>query len=147
MWRGWFFSVNFRAIASSFFIFLDFTSSHLLFICFSTLHIVGSLPFKLPSIITPLSRVTTYPFNPMYKAIYRGPLCGSFWLIKTEDEKLQRLIWIEIIDLDLVVVYSARCARVCVLKLTFYNTVSKVNTLAQKNKRSHENASKENNVN
>ena len=29
----------------------DFTSSHLLFICFSTLHIVGSLLFKLPSII------------------------------------------------------------------------------------------------
>ena len=28
----------------------DFTSSHLLFICFSTLHIVGSLLFKLPSI-------------------------------------------------------------------------------------------------
>ena len=28
-----------------------FTSSHLLFICFSTLHIVGSLLFKLPSII------------------------------------------------------------------------------------------------
>ena len=27
----------------------DFTSSHLLFICFSTLHIVGSLLFKLPS--------------------------------------------------------------------------------------------------
>ena len=30
----------------------DFTSSHLLFICFSTLHIVGSLLFKLPSMIT-----------------------------------------------------------------------------------------------
>ena len=29
----------------------DFTSSHLLVICFSTLHIVGSLLFKLPSII------------------------------------------------------------------------------------------------
>ena len=29
----------------------DCTSSHLLFICFSTLHIVGSLLFKLPSII------------------------------------------------------------------------------------------------
>ena len=29
----------------------DFTSSHLLFICFSTLHIVGSLLFKLPSTI------------------------------------------------------------------------------------------------
>ena len=29
----------------------DFTSSHLLFICFSTLHIVGSLLFKLPSIM------------------------------------------------------------------------------------------------
>ena len=27
----------------------DFTSSHLLFICFSTLHIVGSLLFKFPS--------------------------------------------------------------------------------------------------
>ena len=29
----------------------DFISSHLLFICFSTLHIVGSLLFKLPSIM------------------------------------------------------------------------------------------------
>ena len=31
----------------------DFTSSHRLFICFSTLHIVGSLLFKLPSTIVP----------------------------------------------------------------------------------------------
>jgi len=29
---------------------LDFTPSHSLFTCFSTLHIVGSLLFKLPSI-------------------------------------------------------------------------------------------------
>ena len=41
-------SSDFRAIASSFF-WLYFIS--LLFICFSTLHIVGSLLFKLPSII------------------------------------------------------------------------------------------------
>ena len=33
-----------------------FTSSHLLFICFSTLHIVGSLLFKLPSNITIASK-------------------------------------------------------------------------------------------
>ena len=33
----------------------DFTSSHLLFICFSTLHIVGSLLFKLPSIKATMS--------------------------------------------------------------------------------------------
>ena len=36
----------------------DFTSSHLLFICFSTLHIVGSLLFKLPSIINIYSTIS-----------------------------------------------------------------------------------------
>ena len=49
IWRGWiFFLLTFALLhlLSS-----DFTSSHLLFICFSTLHIVGSLLFKLPSII------------------------------------------------------------------------------------------------
>ena len=47
IWRGWiFFLLTFALLhlLSS-----DFTSSHLLFICFSTLHIVGSLLFKLPS--------------------------------------------------------------------------------------------------
>ena len=39
----------------------DFTSSHLLFICFSTLHIVGSLLFKLPSIINPHKLVYKFP--------------------------------------------------------------------------------------
>ena len=49
IWRGWiFFLLTFALLhlLSS-----DFTSSHLLFICFSTLHIVGSLLFKLPSIM------------------------------------------------------------------------------------------------
>ena len=49
IWRGWiFFLLTFALLhlLSS-----DFTSSHLLFICFSTLHIVGSLLLKLPSII------------------------------------------------------------------------------------------------
>ena len=44
----------------------DFTSSHLLFICFSTLHIVGSLLFKLPSIRTNLAKnawISETPFE------------------------------------------------------------------------------------
>ena len=48
IWRGCiFFPLTFALLhlLSS-----DFISSHLLFICFSTLHIVGSLLFKLPSI-------------------------------------------------------------------------------------------------
>ena len=55
IWRGWiFFLLTFALLhlLSS-----DFTSSHLLFICFSTLHIVGSLLFKLPSIISAESNV------------------------------------------------------------------------------------------
>ena len=38
----------------------DFTSSHLLFICFSTLHIVGRLLFKLPSTTLALLCTTKY---------------------------------------------------------------------------------------
>ena len=46
IWRGWiFFLLTFAPIASSFFL--------RYFICFSTLHIVGSLLFKLPSIVFP----------------------------------------------------------------------------------------------
>ena len=40
----------------------DFTSSHLLFIGFSTLHIVGSLLFKLPSIILIYVSSNTYRY-------------------------------------------------------------------------------------
>ena len=49
IWRGCiFFLLTFTLLHLLSF---DFTSAHLLFICFSTLHIVGSLLFKLPSII------------------------------------------------------------------------------------------------
>ena len=57
IWRGWiFFLLTFALLhlLSS-----DFTSSHLLFICFSTLHIVGSLLFKLPSINPSIFNVQT----------------------------------------------------------------------------------------
>ena len=48
IWRGWiFFLLTFALLHL---LCSDFTSSHLLFICFSTLHIVGSLLLKLPSI-------------------------------------------------------------------------------------------------
>ena len=40
----------------------DFTASHLLFICFSTLHIVGSLLFKFP--------MTSIHFNALKKSIH-----------------------------------------------------------------------------
>ena len=54
IWRGWiFFLLTFALLhllsSDSTFLWLYFI--YLLFICFSTLHIVGSLPFKLPSII------------------------------------------------------------------------------------------------
>ena len=54
IWRGWiFFLLTFALLhllsSDSTFLWLYFI--YLLFICFSTLHIVGSLLFKLPSII------------------------------------------------------------------------------------------------
>ena len=60
IWRGWiFFLLTFGLLhllssdstSSSHFTFLWLYFIYLLFICFSTLHIVGSLLFKLPSII------------------------------------------------------------------------------------------------
>ena len=49
IWRAWIFFL--LACALLHHLSSDFTCSHLLFICFSTLHIVGSLLFKLRSII------------------------------------------------------------------------------------------------
>ena len=53
IWRVWifFFLLTFALLHLRSF---DFTSAHLLFICISTLHIVGSLLFKLPSITQPI---------------------------------------------------------------------------------------------
>ena len=62
IWRGWiFFLLTFALLhllssdstSSSDFTFFWLYFIYLLFICFSTLHIVGSLLFKLPSIINP----------------------------------------------------------------------------------------------
>ena len=51
----------------------DFTSSHLLFICFSTLHIVGSLLFKLPSTSEIIARILIAMIsNITYKMIIRN---------------------------------------------------------------------------
>ena len=49
----------------------DFTSSHLLFICFSTLHIVGSLLFKLPS--------TTFRASAIYPNFTEYCACHKKW--------------------------------------------------------------------
>ena len=65
IWRGWIFLLTFALLhllssdstSSSDFTFFGLYFIYLLFICFSTLHIVGSLLFKLPSINTSKSLI------------------------------------------------------------------------------------------
>ena len=83
----------------------DSISSHLLFICFSTLHIVGSLLFKLPS-TTYTRNIYTYWVFPLYSKpsilgypyFWKHPYSYSsgtfFWSTKLKKcESVPRWLW------------------------------------------------------
>ena len=86
IWGGWiFFLLTFALLhlLSS-----DFTSSHLLFICFSTLHIVGSLLFKLPSIMLHSAENLQWHQQPLIRNVLatsgRQHRIKSFWNLLLE---------------------------------------------------------------
>ena len=73
-----------------------FTSSHLLFICFSTLHIVGSLLFKLPStmksihmkssklnVFNRFNRCNRAPLQSVSPVVQKTKVGGQWWCIRS----------------------------------------------------------------
>ena len=83
IWRGWiFFLLTFALLHLHS---LDFTSSHLLLICFSTLHIVGSLLFKLPSTNTYTTQ-TTLSHSTWMRLLHRAHwTCNFVCFVKLQN--------------------------------------------------------------
>ena len=113
IWRGCiFFLLTFALLhllssdstSSSDFTFFWLYFIYLLFICFSTLHIVGSLLFKLPSINTDIyinhkldSRTSYYLFLPVvpHKAVAEVSRIGNYrrdWLLWVTDGRAKTLV-------------------------------------------------------